>query len=49
MYGEECYLNAYDKMFQICAPNLVPIVVVLVDDLGVKTTRGDGGFGSSGL
>ena len=49
VYGEECYLNAYDKMFQICAPNLVPIVVVLVDDLGVKTTRGDGGFGSSGL
>jgi hypothetical protein len=34
VYGDECFVNAYDKMFQICAPNLVPIVAVLVDDLG---------------
>jgi hypothetical protein len=47
VYGDECYLNAYDKMFQICAPNLVPIVAVLVDDLGATTMRGEGGFGST--
>jgi len=47
VYGDECYLNAYDKVFQICAPNLVPIVAVLVDDLGATTMRGEGGFGST--
>lgn len=49
VYGDECFVNAYDKMFQICAPSLIPIVAVLVDDLGVATTRGYGGFGSTTL
>jgi len=49
VYADECYLNAYDKMFQICAPNLIPIVAVLVDDLGAMTMRGEGGFGSTTL
>ena len=47
VYADECFVNAYDKMFQICAPNLVPIVAVLVDDLGATTMRGEGGFGST--
>lgn len=47
VYENECYLNAYEKMFQICAPGLVPILVELVDDLGEKTERGEGGFGST--
>jgi len=47
VYDNECYLNAYEKMFQICAPGLVPIVVELVDELGEKTERGEGGFGST--
>ncbi len=43
-------INKFDRLLQICAPGLVPIIVELVDDeskLSV-TTRGEGGFGSSG-
>lgn len=47
VYCDECYLNAYDKMFQICAPSLVPVIAELVSDLGIQTTRGEGGFGST--
>ena len=38
------------RLFQICGPNLEPIEVEIVDnenDLG-KTSRGNGGFGSTG-
>ena len=41
----------YERYVQVCAPNLLPIVVEIVDtkeDLGSKTERGDGGFGSTG-
>lgn len=41
----------YDRLVQICAPNLMPIFVNVVDTmeaLGPNTSRGDGGFGSSG-
>ncbi len=41
----------YDRLVQICAPNLMPIYVNVVDSmeqLGPNTCRGDGGFGSSG-
>ena len=43
-------VEKFDRITQICAPGLVPIHVVLVDkeeDLTV-TTRGTGGFGSTG-
>jgi hypothetical protein len=43
--------NKYDRYLQICAPGLVPIVVQIVDSmeaLGEETTRGGGGFGSTG-
>ena len=38
------------KLMQICAPNLEPIKVTLVDTLEAlgNTERGDGGFGSTG-
>jgi len=39
------------RLLQICAPNLVPvwpIIVESVEDLGVSTRRGEGGFGSTG-
>ena len=39
-----------DKLVQICAPGLLPIIVEVVqteEDLGVPTTRGEGGFGST--
>jgi len=45
------YANKYDRLVQICAPSLVPIVVEIVDsiaDLGDDTDRGTGGFGSTG-
>lgn len=39
------------RLLQICAPGLLPIYVNLVDnieDLGPSTSRGEGGFGSTG-
>ncbi len=37
-----------DRLVQICAPGLVPIVVELVDEIDANTERGTGGFGSTG-
>jgi dUTPase len=45
------YGAKYERYLQICAPGLVPIVVEVVssiEELGEKTERGDGGFGSTG-
>jgi len=50
-YGKSHNINKLDKYLQICAPGLVPIVIELVnsiEELGEKTERGDGGFGSTG-
>ena len=44
-------MDDYSRMLQICAPGLIPIHVQIVDkfeDLGASTSRGDGGFGSTG-
>ena len=44
-------IEKHDRLLQICAPALVPIYVEVVDtfeELGEKTERGSGGFGSSG-
>jgi hypothetical protein len=41
----------FDRYAQICAPGLVPILVEVVnsmEELGEKTERGTGGFGSTG-
>lgn len=49
--NEEYVVEEYDRLLQICAPGLVPIVVEIVDtieELGSETERGSGGFGSSG-
>ena len=43
--------NKYDRYLQICAPGLVPIIVQIVnsmEELGEETSRGAGGFGSTG-
>lgn len=43
--------NVYERYIQICAPGLIPMTVEIVDnieDLGEKTERGQGGFGSTG-
>ena len=45
------YMDHYSRMLQICAPRLVPIYVKIVDtveELGPSTSRGEGGFGSTG-
>lgn len=42
----------YTRLMQICAPNLMPIHVEIVnelEDLGGQTARGTGGFGSTGI
>ena len=49
--NEEYVVNRYDRLLQICAPGLVPIIVEIVDtieELGCETERGSGGFGSTG-
>lgn len=41
-----------DRLVQICAPGLIPIMVEIVDtkeQLGDQTVRGEGGFGSTGV
>jgi len=49
---DELYtVQQYDRLLQICAPGLVPIIVEIVNSLevlGEQTKRGDGGFGSTG-
>jgi len=45
-------INKFDRHLQICAPSLIPIIVEIVnslEELGDKTARGEGGFGSTGL
>lgn len=50
--NEEYKVLKHDRLVQICAPDLRPIVVQIVDsedELGEKTGRGGGGFGSTGV
>tara|TARA_E500000178_G_C16972039_1_gene731411 strand:- start:157 stop:714 length:558 start_codon:yes stop_codon:yes gene_type:complete len=49
--GDEPFVvEQYTRLLQICAPDLRPIMVQLVDaDFFEKTDRGEGGFGSTGL
>jgi dUTP pyrophosphatase len=51
-HNEADYLGKkYDRYLQICSPGLSPIIVEVVnskDDLGCDTSRGEGGFGSTG-
>jgi dUTPase len=50
--SDEYAVSQFDKLVQICAPGLVPILVQVVDnesELGDLTTRGEGGFGSTGM
>lgn len=45
------FVKEHDRLIQICAPSLMPIYVEIVnnlEDLGIKTVRGEGGFGSTG-
>lgn len=52
IYVNETNINKFDRHLQICAPGLVPIIIDIVnskEELGEKTARGDGGFGSTGV
>ena len=45
-------IKKYDRYFQVCAPDLSPFLVHIVEteaELGAPTTRGAGGFGSTGV
>jgi len=47
----EYVTDGLTRLLQICAPNLMPIYIRVadsIDDLGPETTRGEGGFGSTG-
>lgn len=46
--GEKYTVNSGVRLAQICAPNLMPFIVKVVDNLD-DTTRGAGGFGSTGV
>jgi dUTP pyrophosphatase len=54
MFDCKCHefkINYMDRLLQICSPTMCPIYVELVEkesDLGVKSSRGEGGFGSTG-
>ena len=50
--NEEYVVNKYDRLLQICAPGLRPIIIEVVntlEELGEETMRGNGGFGSTGM
>lgn len=52
IYKDTSTINKYDRYLQICAPDLCPILITMVETkeaLGEKTSRGDGGFGSTGV
>jgi len=44
--NEFSIIKENDKLFQICAPDLKPIKIKIVDELS-DTSRGSGGFGST--
>jgi len=50
--NDEYEVSGFTRLLQICAPGLVPIYVNVIDliaNLGPNTSRGEGGFGSTGL
>lgn len=50
-YDGYCHTRKFERLAQICLPSLMPIHVSLVDseeELGMKTSRGSGAYGSTG-
>jgi len=46
------FASRFDRVTQLCGPSLEPILVTIVDsleELGERTERGTGGFGSTGI
>jgi len=50
LFSEPYRVEKHTRLLQVCHPSLCPVYVVLVkeDDLST-TSRGEGGFGSSGI
>lgn len=47
---QEYVVEKFTRLFQICHPSLCRIYVVLVEEADLtKTSRGEGGFGSTGI
>lgn len=43
-------VKKHTRLLQVCHPTLCPLYVVLVDEVNLSTTsRGEGGFGSTGI
>jgi dUTP pyrophosphatase len=48
-YSDEPFtLSPGERYFQLCAPDLLPITIIMVNELS-ETIRGTDGFGSTGL
>jgi len=48
--GEPYVINKHSRLLQVCAPDLRPMVVKLVDEsFFEETSRQEGGFGSTGV
>ena len=46
--NDEYIIKKGSRLFQICAPDLSPIKITIVNELS-ETSRGEGGFGSTGV
>lgn len=46
---EPTTIEKYVRYVQICAPDLKPFLVEIVPSINTLTTRGKGGFGSTGI
>jgi len=47
--NKEASMEPIQRYFQICMPDLKPFYVVFVEKINENTTRGAGGFGSTGF
>ena len=48
---DTCEISEFTRLLQVCAPDLMPVfvrVVSSVEELSPETSRGEGGFGSTG-
>lgn len=46
---EDFVVKKGERYFQICHPSLMPMIINIVESVDMKTERGEGGFGSTGL
>ena len=50
LYAEPYTVEKHTRLLQVCHPSLCPVYAILVNDSDLTTTtRGEGGFGSTGI